>query len=300
MSDQGRRRTIAAGLARLAPAPPPAAISSGALALDWALGTGGYPRGRVVELFGPDDCGKTTLALHAVVEAQQSGTAAYIDVDHALDAGYARQVGVDLERLPVVRPDSAEQAFAIAAKLVESRAVDLLVVDSVAALTPRLEMEGATGDATAGLQQRIIEQGLRRLAPAAARAACCLLFVNQLRWRQEAALGGPETTAGGYALRLYAAVRAEVRPLARTGPDGAVTGLRVRVRVVKNRLADAWREAELEIRYANGIARDLDLAACAARCGLEGAEVRRALARNDARERLERAVRRAMGLGKPD
>lgn len=290
MSEWERWRDVAAALGRMAPARREATIRSGSMALDWALG-GGFPRGRVTELYGPEASGKSTIALHAVAEAQRAGgTAAFLDADHAFDSAYARTVGVALEPLLLARPASGEQALEIAARLTDSRVLDLLVVDSAAALVPRLELEGGAGDDYGGAQNRMLEQGLRRLSAAAARTGCCLLFVNQLRGRK--GVGGPETTAGGQALRLHAAVRAEVRPIASLGESGRPAGMRVRVRIVKNRLAPPYREAEFEIHYGEGIARRQDLLACAARCGLDGA----AEGDSVAFEALERAARRSLGL----
>lgn len=290
MNELERRRAVAAGLGRLALPVRTFAIPSGSIALDWALG-GGFPRGRITELYGPEACGKTTIALHAVAEAQKGGgTAAFLDADHALDTAYARAIGVDLAALLLSRPECGEQALSIAEKLAASRAVDLLVVDSAAALVPRMELEGGSGDAYSGMQGRMLEQGLRRVSGAAARAGCCLLFVNQLRGRP--GHSGGETTAGGHTLRLHAAVRAEVRPLAALGEPGRPAGMRVRVRTVKNRAAPPYREAEFGIRYGEGIAQPDDLLECAARCGLD---VPAALS-PEARKALEHATRRALGV----
>ena len=294
MSDTERRRAIQAGLGRVRPAGRVESIPSGILSLDWALGVGGFPRGRIVELFGSEACGKTTIALEAVAEAQRGGgTAAWIDADHSLDAAYARAVGVDLERLPLAQPASGEEALEIAVRLAASRAVDLLVLDSVAALVPRLELEAGPADAFAGLQHHLIERELRRMAGAARRSGCVLLLVNQIRNRLGVAVGDPETTAGGYALRAQATARAEVRTLAVL--EG---GIRVRLRLVKNKLAPL-RETAFEIRYGRGVARLADLAACAARCGI-GVDARVLAADPEARRALETAVRRALDLQMPD
>lgn len=268
----------------LAPGRSAGAISSGAISLDWALG-GGFPCGRMTELYGPEASGKTTIALHAAAEAQRrGGTAAFLDADHALDTNYAQALGVTPERLLLSRPECGEQALEMALQLAASRAVEMVVVDSAAALAPRLELEGGPAENSTGMQQRMLEQGLRKLAAAAARTGCCLLFVNQLRGRGPA--GGMETTAGGPSLRLHAALRAEVRPVERI--EG---GIRVRVRVVKNRLAPPYREASFMIRYGSGIAREEDLLACAARCGLTSPDADPA-----SRKALQRATRRALGL----
>lgn len=217
-------------------APP---IPSGWPELDWVLGTGGFPRGRLVEVFGPEGCGKTSIGLRAAAQAQQAGgAAAYVDADFALDAGRARECGVDLERLVLVRPRSGEEALEIAAALAGSRAVDLVVVDSVAALAPRLELESALEDAPRGTLAELLARGLRRLSAAAGRAGACVLLLNQLRSRPEPASGEGETTAGGPAVRLRASVRVELRPEA---------GARVRARTVKNRLAPPFRTAAFEI-----------------------------------------------------
>lgn len=294
MKEPERRRAVAAGLGRMAPPRRMAAIPSGSLALDWALG-GGFPRGLITELYGPEACGKTTIALHAVAEAQQrGGTAAFLDADHAFDTAYAAAIGVDLAPLLLSRPECGEQALSIAEKLAASRAVDILVVDSAAALVPRVELEGGAGDAYAGMQGRMLEQGLRKLSGAAARTGCCLLFVNQLRGRPGPS--GGETTAGGHTLRLHAAVRAEVRLVASLGDAARPAGTRVRVRTVKNRAASPYREAELDIRYGEGIAKREDLLQCAARCGLEPPRE----GSPAAWKALERATRRALGIETPE
>lgn len=284
MGEAEKLRAMAAALERMAPRRGAGAIPSGAISLDWALG-GGFPRGRITELYGPEASGKTTIALHAAAEAQAAGgAAAFLDADHALDTNYAQALGVAPERLLVSRPECGEQALEMALQLAASRALDIVVVDSAAALAPRLELEGGPAESGAGMQRRMLEQGLRKLAAAAARTGCCLLFVNQLRGRGPA--GGMETTAGGPSLRLHAAARVEVRPAA-----WLAGGIRVRARVVKNRMAPPYREAVFTIRYGTGIAREEDLLACAARCGVaaRGADAA-------AREALLKATRRALGL----
>jgi recombination protein RecA len=276
-------RLIAARLAKLSGPPAGRAIRSGCISLDWTLATGGFPRGRLVEIYGPEACGKTTVALSAAAEAQKnSGTAAFIDADHALDGAYAAAVGVDLERLLLAAPACGEEALEIATRLAGSRAVDLVAIDSVAALVPRMELDGGPAGDCPGLQHHLFEHGLRKLAAAAARGDCAVILVNQIRSRMPAASGDPETTAGGYALRLHASIRVELRPL-EARPDG----LRVRVRATKNKLAEP-RQATFEIRHGQGIARDRDLADCAARCGIPAAEL--------SRQATEAAVRRALGM----
>lgn len=293
MDETERRRAIAEGLCRLRAAAPPQAIPSGSVSLDWALGAGGFPRGRLVEVYGSEACGKTTIALSVAAQAQRAGgTAAFIDADHALDPAYAGAIGVDLERLLMAAPGCGEEALEIAARLAASRAVDLVIIDSVAALVPRMEVEGGPGDACPGLQHHLIEHALRKLAAAATRTACAVLLVNQIRSRSAVAAGDPETTAGGYSLRMHAAIRAEVRSM-----EADAGGIRVRVRMVKNRLAPL-REAIFGIRFGAGIARDEDLAACAARCGIRADQ--RALANAEERAEIERAVRFVLRISLPE
>jgi len=294
MQESERRRAIAEALAKLPARPRVSAVSTGCLSLDWALGPGGFPRGLLTEIYGPEACGKTTIALSASVGAQRAGgTAAYLDADHALDAGYARALGLDLDRLLLGSPSSGEEALEVTARLAASRAVDLVVIDSVAALVPRMELESGPGDACPGLQHHLIGHALRRLALAAARGDCAVVAVNQIRSRPGAAVGDPETTAGGYGLRLHASLRAEVRPV-----GGFEGGMRVRVRLVKNRLAPL-REASFEILWGSGIARHRDLATAAARCGI-AADERVLAADPEACAALEQAVRRAFGLEMAD
>ncbi len=284
MNEAERRRAIGVALSRLEGAPV-AGIPSGCLSLDWALG-GGYPRGRIVEIFGSEASGKTTLALAAAAAAQKwGGTAAYIDAEHALDTAWARTVGVDLERLLLSQPDSGEQALEIAAALVASGAVDLVAVDSAAALVPRIELSGEMGGAQAGFQERLMAQAMRRLAPAAARSRTCLIFLNQIRGTAGRRYGAPETTAGGIALKTHASLRVEVRPAGRS-PAGS----RVRARVVKNKLAPPFREAVFEIRYREGIAREADLLELAAAHGIPVPPS------GEAREALEIELRKRLGL----
>jgi recombination protein RecA len=294
------------------------AISSGSLSLDAALGVGGYPRGRVIEIFGPESSGKTTLSLHAIAEAQRNGgTAAFVDAEHALDAAYSRKLGVDIDNLLVSQPDSGEQALEITEVLIRSGAVDIVVVDSVAALVPRAELEGEMGDAQMGLQARLMSQALRKLTGIVSKSKTTLIFINQIREKIGVMFGNPETTTGGRALKFYSSVRVDVRRIASIKDGDVVVGSRTKAKLVKNKVAPPFREAEFDILYGEGISREGDLLDLAVEKNIvdksgawfsfqgerlgQGRENARQFLKehHDYRGRIELAVREILGIGVP-
>jgi recombination protein RecA len=294
---------------------PVEVISTGSISIDHALGAGGFPRGRVIEVFGPESSGKTTLALHVIAEAQKAGgTAAFIDAEHALDASYATNLGVDCENLIVSQPDYGEQALEIALALVQSQAIDVIVVDSVAALTPKAEIEGEMGDSHMGLQARMMSQALRKLTAAVSRANVCLIFINQIREKIGVMFGNPETTTGGRALKFFASVRVEVRKSTAIKDGDVVIGNRTKVKMVKNKIAAPFREVEVDIFYGKGISRESDLLDLGVQHGVleksgswfsykgervgQGRDTARQnlMERTDLRKTIETDLRRALGM----
>jgi recombination protein RecA len=291
------------------------AISTGCLSFDVALGVGGFPRGRVIEVFGPESSGKTTVALHVVAEAQKKGgMAAFIDAEHAMDAKYAGKIGVDIDNLLVSQPDSGEQALEIAEVLIRSGAVDVCVVDSVAALVPRAELEGDMGDAQMGLQARLMSQALRKLKGIVSKSKTCLIFINQLREKIGVMFGNPETTSGGRALKFYADMRIDIRRIGAIKEGENIVGNRTRIKVVKNKMASPFREAEFDILYGEGISREGDLIDLAVernileksgawfsyegeRLGQGRENVKAFLRENiDIRDKIEKALRKTLGF----
>jgi len=245
------------------------AIPTGSIAFDAALGIGGFPRGRVVEVFGPEATGKTTLGIHVIAEAQkQGGQAAFIDAEHAMDPNYAASIGVDIDNLLISQPDYGEQALEIAEVLVRSGAVDVIVVDSVAALVPKAELEGEMGDAHVGLQARLMSQALRKLTAIVSRSKTCFIFINQIREKIGFFLGSPETTSGGRALKFYSSLRVDIRRIASIKEGDDVIGNKVKVKIVKNKLAPPFKKAQFEIIYGEGISREADLIDCGVETGV--------------------------------
>jgi recombination protein RecA len=297
---------------------PVTVIPTGSISVDAALGVGGFPRGRVIEIFGPESSGKTTLALHVIAEAQAAGgAAAFVDAEHALDPIYARKLGVNTDELLVSQPDCGEQALEITNALVSSGVIDIVVVDSVAALVPKAELEGEMGDSFMGLHARLMSQALRKLTGAVARANTCMIFINQVREKIGVMFGNPETTTGGRALKFYSSVRAEVRRVSTLKEGETAIGNRTKVKIVKNKVASPFREAEVDILYGEGFSREGDLLDLGAEHGVveksgawfsyagerlgQGRENARLFLKEhvDVRARIESAVREKLGLAAP-
>ncbi len=298
---------------------PVAVISTGSIAVDAALGIGGFPRGRVCEIYGPESSGKTTIALQVVAQAQKNGgMAAFIDVEHALDPIYARKLGVDVDNLLVSQPDYGEQALEITGALIASGSIDVLVVDSVAALVPKSELDGEMGDSHMGLQARLMSQALRKLTGVVSKSKTCLIFINQIREKIGVMFGNPETTTGGRALKFYASIRVDIRRIAAIKDGEAVIGNRTKVKIVKNKLAAPFREAEFDIIYGEGISREGDLMDLGVaqnmveksgswfsykgeRIGQGRENAKQFLKDNpDLRQQLETDIRKHLGLIKPE
>ena len=298
---------------------PVAVISTGSISLDAALGVGGFPRGRINEIYGPESSGKTTIALQVVAEAQKKGgMAAFIDVEHALDPAYARKLGVDVDNLLVSQPDYGEQALEITGALIASGSIDVLVVDSVAALVPKAELDGEMGDSHMGLQARLMSQALRKLTGVVSKSKTCLIFINQIREKIGVMFGNPETTTGGRALKFYSSIRVDIRRIAAIKDGDAVVGNRTKVKVVKNKVASPFREAEFDIIYGEGISKEGDLLDLGVaqnlveksgswfsykgdRIGQGRENARQFLKDNvDIRQGLDTALRQQLGLTKPD
>src|SRR5688500_290160 len=296
---------------------PVEVISTGAISIDYALGIGGVPRGRVIEIFGPESSGKTTLALQVIAEAQRKGgMAAFVDAEHALDANYAKKLGVDLDNLLVSQPDNGEQALEIVEVIIRSNSVDVVGVDSVAALVPRAEIEGEMGEAQMGLQARLMSQALRKLTGAVSKSKTSLIFINQLREKIGVMFGNPETTTGGRALKFYSSVRIDIRRIGAIKDGDNVVGGRTRVKIVKNKMAPPFREAEFDVMYGEGVSREGDLIDIAVehkiieksgawfayggeRLGQGRENVKAFLKENiDLRTAIEEKVRRALGMVK--
>jgi recombination protein RecA len=298
---------------------PVSVISTGSISLDAALGVGGFPRGRINEVFGPESSGKTTIALQVIAEAQKAGgIAAFIDVEHALDPAYARKLGVDVDNLLVSQPDYGEQALEITSHLIASGQIDVLVVDSVAALVPKSELDGEMGDSHMGLQARLMSQALRKLTGSVSKSNTCLIFINQIREKIGVMFGNPETTTGGRALKFYASIRLDIRRIAAIKDGDAVVGNRTKVKVVKNKVASPFREAEFDIIYGEGISKEGDLLDQGVaqnvieksgswfsykgdRIGQGRENARQFLKDNpDIRKTIDTELRKALGLIKPD
>jgi recombination protein RecA len=294
---------------------PVSVISTGSISIDAALGIGGFPRGRVIEVYGPESGGKTTLTLHVIAEAQKlGGIAAFIDAEHALDPAYARKLGVDIDNLLVSQPDNGEQALEIAQALIRSNAVDIVVVDSVAALVPRAELEGDMGDAQMGLQARLMSQALRKLTAIVSKSRTCLVFINQIREKIGVMFGNPETTTGGRALKFYSSIRVDIRRIQSIKDGDRVVGSRTRAKIVKNKVAAPFREAEFDIIYGEGVSREGDLLDLGVAKGLleksgtwisykserlgQGRENARLFLREhtDIRDKIDHELRKALGL----